>query len=144
LPIGEEGEVMAEARGTKSVPGDTGVTTENVICVGMEDLSDEDRDALEWELQSELEEVIVERRKKKLACFQKTRSGVVKKGDTVRASMLVSSSFTLEELVHMTDVSVSRKYGTDLEGIMHTLTDSVWGLVESLRLEFKQESKRLP
>jgi hypothetical protein len=34
--------VMAEARGTKSVPGDTGVTIENVIGVGMEDLSDKD------------------------------------------------------------------------------------------------------
>jgi hypothetical protein len=71
------------------------------------------------------------RRKKKLACFQKTWS----------SSMLVSSLFTLEELVHMIDVSVSSKYGTDLEGITHMLTDSVQGSVESLRLEFKQESK---
>jgi hypothetical protein len=39
--------VMEDARGTKSVPGDTGVTTENVICVDMEDLSDKDWDELE-------------------------------------------------------------------------------------------------
>jgi hypothetical protein len=49
----------------------------------------------------------------------------VKKGDTMWASMPVSSSFTLEELVHMIDVWVSSKYGTDLEGITRTLTDSV-------------------
>jgi hypothetical protein len=66
---------------------------------------------------------------------------VVKKGDTARASMPVSSSFTLEELVHMINVSVSSKYVADLEGITRTLTDSVQGSVESLRLEFKQESE---
>jgi hypothetical protein len=69
---------------------------------------------------------------------------VVKKGDTARASMPVSSSFTLEELVHMINVSVSSKYVADLEGITRTLTDSVQGSVESLRLEFKEESERLP
>jgi hypothetical protein len=84
---------------------------------------------------------MAERRKKKLACFQKTRSGVVKKDDTARASLPVSSPFTLEELVHMIDVSVSRKYGADLESITCMLTDSVPGSVESLRLEFKQESE---
>jgi hypothetical protein len=68
---------------------------------------------------------MAERRKKKLACFQKTWSSVVKKGDTARASMPVGSSFTLEELVHMFDVSVSSNYGADLEGITRTLTDSV-------------------
>jgi predicted alternative tryptophan synthase beta-subunit len=52
---------------------------------------------------------------------------VVKKGDTARASMPVSSSFTLEELVHMINVSVSSKYVADLEGITRTLTDSVQG-----------------
>jgi hypothetical protein len=44
----------------------------------------------------------------------------------------------------MIDVSVTSKYGTDLEGITHTLTNSVRGSVESLRLEFKQESEKLP
>jgi hypothetical protein len=43
------------------IPGDTEVTTENVIGVGMEDLSDKDRDDLEWGLQRELEEVMAER-----------------------------------------------------------------------------------
>jgi hypothetical protein len=60
---------MADARGTKSVPSDTGVNIENVISVAMEDLFDKDRDELEREWQRELEEVMAERRKKKLACF---------------------------------------------------------------------------
>jgi hypothetical protein len=87
---------------------------------------------------------MAERRRKKLACFQKTQSGVIKKGDTMKASTLVNSPFTLEELVHMIDVSVSSKYGADLEVITRSLTDSVKGSVESLRLEFKQESKKVP
>jgi hypothetical protein len=70
---------------------------------------------------------MAERRKKKLACFQKTRGGVVKKGNTVKASTLVNSPFTLEELVHMIDVSVNSMYGADLEGIIHTLTDGIRG-----------------
>jgi hypothetical protein len=89
-------------------------------------------------------EVMVEWRKKKLTSFQKTRHGVIKKGDTVKASTPVNYSFTLEELLHMIDVSVNSKYGVDLEGITHTHTDSVKGSMESLRLDFKQESKKMP
>jgi hypothetical protein len=69
---------------------------------------------------------------------------LVKKGDAVKASMLVNSPFTLEELVHMNDVFVNSKYGADLEGITCTLADSVCRSVESLSLEFKQESKKMP
>jgi hypothetical protein len=65
---------------------------------------------------------------------------VVKKDDTVKAYVPVNSPFNLEELVHMINVSVNSKYGADLEGITHTLTDSVHGSVESLRLEFKPEN----
>jgi hypothetical protein len=91
-----------------------------------------------------MEEVMAERRKKKLACFQKTRSSMVKKGDTMKASMPVNSPFTLEELVHMIDVTVNSKYGADLEVITRTLTESVWGSVKSLRLEFKNEYEKMP
>jgi hypothetical protein len=34
--------------------------------------------------------------------------------------------------------------GADLEGITHTIMDSVRGSLELLRLEFKQESEGLP
>jgi hypothetical protein len=36
---------------------------------------------------------MAERKRKKLACFQKTRSAVVKKGDTAKASLLINSPF---------------------------------------------------
>jgi hypothetical protein len=114
-----------------------------MIKVEMGDLSEKDQE-IEWDLQHELEEVMVERRKKKLACFQKTRGRVIKKGDTMKASILVNSPFTLEELVHMIDVSINSKYGADLEGLTRTLTISMWGSVQSLRLEFKQEHENLP
>jgi hypothetical protein len=103
---------LVDPKGTKAVPDGARVTTENVIEVAMEDLLEKDQE----EVESELEEEMVERRRKKLACFQKTRSGVVKKGDTAKASIPVSSPFTLEELVHMIDVSVNSKYIADFEG----------------------------
>jgi hypothetical protein len=83
---------------------------------------------------------MAERKRKKLACFQKTRSAVVKKGDTAKASLLINSPFTLKELIHMIDVSVNNKYGANLEVITRTIMDSVWGSLESLRLEFRKES----
>jgi hypothetical protein len=135
---------MADLMGVKAAPDGTAVNTENVIAVEMEDLTEKDRDDLEREMQRELKEVMAERRSKKLTCFQKMRGGVVKKGDTVKASSPVNSPFTLEELVHMIDVSINSKYGADLEGITRTLMDRVRGSVESLRLEFKQESENLP
>jgi hypothetical protein len=110
--------------------------------VEMEDLSEKDWEEIEKELQREMEEVMAERMKKKLTCFQKNRNGVVKRGNTAKASAPVNSPITLEKCVHMIDISVSSKYGADLEAISRTLTDSVRGSVESLRIEFKQESEK--
>jgi hypothetical protein len=53
---------MVEPKGAK-------VTADNVVGVEMEDLSENDREEIEKELQREMEEVMVERRKKKLTCF---------------------------------------------------------------------------
>jgi hypothetical protein len=108
--------VVVDPKGMKVAPDGAMVNTENIIGVEMGDLSEKDRDEIERELQRKLEEVMVERRRKKLACFQTTRGRVIKKGDTMEASVPVNSPFTLEELVHMIDVSVNSKYGADLEG----------------------------
>jgi hypothetical protein len=116
---------MVDLMGTKSAPDRAKVTTDNVIWVEMQDLSEKDHNDLELELQRDMDKVMAERRRKKLACFQKTRSGVIKKGDTVKASTLVNSPFTLEELIHMIDISVTSKYGSDLEAITRTLIDCV-------------------
>jgi hypothetical protein len=135
---------MGDLEGAKGASNGARVTADNVIEVVMEDLSERDREEVERELQRELKEEMVEWRKKKLACFQKTRSGVVKKEGTAKASTPVNSPFTLKELVHMIDVSVNSKYGADLEGITRTLTNSMRGSLDSLRAEFRQESERLP
>jgi hypothetical protein len=124
---------MADLKAAKSALVGAGINTVNMISVEIEDLLE--KYELEWELQQELEEVKTERWRKKLACFQKTRSGGVKKGDTMKASSPVNSPFMLEELMHMIDVSVNSMYGVDLEAITHTLMDSVRGSVESLRLK---------
>jgi hypothetical protein len=44
----------------------------------------------------------------------------------------------------MIDVFVNSMCGADLKGITCTLMDSVRGIVESLRQEFKQERENLP
>jgi hypothetical protein len=130
---------MADPKGMKSALDGVGINTGNVNIMEMEDLLEKDRDELERELQCKLKEVMAERRKK-LTCFQKTRSGVIKRGNIVKASFPVNSRLMLEELMHMIDVSVNSKYGVDLEGITRTIMDNVQGSLEPLRLEFRQES----
>jgi hypothetical protein len=116
---------MVDPKGAKSAPDSANVTADIVINVEMEDLSVKDWEEIERELQCKLEEDMAERCQKKLSCFQKTRSGVLKKGDMAKVLVPVNSPLTLEELVYMIDVSVSSKYGSDLEGITRTLTDGL-------------------
>jgi hypothetical protein len=61
----------------------------------------------------------------------------LKEGDTTKASIPVNSSFTLEDLVHMIDVSVNSKCSADREGITRTLTDSLRSLLECFKLDCK-------
>jgi hypothetical protein len=107
---------MADLKGTTTVPDDTRVNSMNVVSVEMTDLSEKDKNNVELELQWEIEEVMVEKWKQMLF-LQKTRSGVVKKGDTARASKTVNTPFSLKDLVQMIDVSISSKYGANLEGM---------------------------
>jgi pyruvoyl-dependent arginine decarboxylase (PvlArgDC) len=101
--------VMGNPKGARAASNGAKVTNDNVIGVVMEDLSEKDWEEVKHELQRELKEEMAERRRKKLAYFQKTRSGVVKKGDTTRALVPVNYFFNLEELVHMIDVSVNSR-----------------------------------
>jgi hypothetical protein len=77
----------------------------------MEDLTEVDKK----ELEKELEEDMVERQRKKLACFQKTHHNFIKKVDTTAASgTKVDYPLSPKDLVQLVDVSVASKYGTDL------------------------------
>jgi hypothetical protein len=78
----------------------TEVGPHNTIGVAMEDLPEAEGRTLE----KELEEEMAEARRRKLACFQKTRTGVIKKTvlaiiTAATATPTVISNLTPEELV---------------------------------------------
>jgi hypothetical protein len=103
-----------------------------MIAVVMEDLAE-----AEWkELERELEEEMAERRQRKLACFQKTRNGVVKKADTTAASWAkVNASLNPKDLVHMVDVSVTGKYRADLTQFTCIVAEDMKSMLDA----FKQD-----
>jgi ATP-dependent protease HslVU (ClpYQ) ATPase subunit len=117
----------------------TGVQARNNIHVAMEDLTEEDRK----ELEHELEEEMVERRHKKLACFQKTRHGIVKKADTAAASRSkVDSSLNLEDLVQLVDVLVASKYGTDLTQFTHVVVEEMRNTLDYFKQDMNSNLPR--
>jgi hypothetical protein len=104
---------MADPKGVKATtPADgVGVDACNMISVAMEDLTEEDRRAMECELEEEM----AERRCKKLACFQKTRHSIVKKADmAATSSTTVNYLLSPEDFVQLVDVTVASKYKADL------------------------------
>jgi HPt (histidine-containing phosphotransfer) domain-containing protein len=111
MPVRNKG--MEDPNGLKasSVAAGAGVQAKNTINMMMEDLLEED-----WkEIERDLEEEMAEVRRRKLACFQKMSNDVVKKSGTTAASgTKVNSHLSLEDLVHMVDVSIASKYGADL------------------------------
>jgi hypothetical protein len=100
-------------------PKDGGARTEvgphNTIAVAMEDLLEAEKIALK----KELVEDMTAARRRKLACFQKRRTGVIKKTvlavmTTTTTAPTVTSNLTPKELVKLIDVSVASNYGADL------------------------------
>jgi hypothetical protein len=108
---------MADPKGGKAITAadDIDVQAKNAINVAMEDLAEADRREIEWELEEELAEI----RRRKLACFQKSRNDIIKKADTtMTSSTKVNAPLSPEDLVHMVDMSVVSKYGADLTQLM--------------------------
>jgi RNase P protein component len=103
-----------------------------MIVVAMQDLAEAD-----WkELEKELEEKMAERRQRKLAFFQKTRNGVVRKAYTAPASgVKVNASLSPEDLVHMVEVSVASKYGADLIQFTRVVAEDMRSMLDP----FKQD-----
>jgi hypothetical protein len=110
-------------------PKDSAAQTEggphNTIRVAMEDLPEAEGRALEKELEEEMAEA-----RRKLACFQKTRMGVIKKivpaiTTTTSATHMVIPDITPKQLVKFMDVAVASKYGKDLTNFTHTITEEV-------------------
>jgi hypothetical protein len=86
----------------------TKVGPHNTIGVAMEDLPEAERRALKKELKEEMAEA----RRRKLACFQKTCTGVIKKSvpaitTMATATPTVTPNLTPKELVKFMNVAVA-------------------------------------
>jgi hypothetical protein len=98
-----------------------------MIGVVFRDLEEEDQCRIREEMHHELEEVEVVKMHEKLACYQKMRGCVMQKADmtTASSSKVNPSSLTLEDLVHLVDVSVASKYDADLAQLTGVLAKVV-------------------
>jgi hypothetical protein len=104
----------------------------------VEDLPEVERRALE----KELEEEMAEARRRKLACFQKTRTGVIKKTaptitTTTTATPTVTPNLILEELAKFMDVAVASKYENDLMNFTSTITEVVRSTLDTIKIDLQ-------
>jgi hypothetical protein len=123
----------------------TEVGPHNMIGVVMEDLPEAEKIALE----KELEEEMAAARRRKLMCFQKTRTGVIKKTVpvvtttvTMATTSTVTPNMTPKELVKFMDVAVASKYGNDLSNLTCVITDDVRSTLESFKTDLQNTLPR--
>jgi hypothetical protein len=128
-------------------PKDSAARTEvgphNTIEVAMEDLPEAERRALK----KELEEEMAKARRRKIVCFQKTRTGVIKKivpaiTTTTTATPIVIPNLTPEELVKFMDIVVASKYGNDLTNFTHTITEEVRSTLDTFKTDLQNTLPR--
>jgi hypothetical protein len=123
-------------------PKDSAAWTEvgphNMIGVTMEDMPEAERRTLE----KELEEEMAEARRRNLACFQNTCTGVMKK--TVPAIMIVATAtsmvipnLTPEVFIKFMDVAVASKYGNDLTNFTFTITEEVRNTLDTFKTDLQ-------
>jgi hypothetical protein len=118
----------------KDSAAQTKVGPHNMIGVAMEDLPEAERRALEKELEEEMAEASM----RKLACFQKTRMGVMKKTvptimTMATATPMVNPNLTPEELVKFMDVAVASKYENDHMNFTRAITKEVHSTLRYLQ-----------
>jgi hypothetical protein len=123
-------------------PMDSAACTEvgphSKIAVAMEDLPQ-----AEWRaLKKELEEEMAVARRRKLACFQKTCTGVIEK--TIPAIMTTATvthtiipNLNPEELVKFMDAAVASKYGNDLMSFTRTITEEVFSTLDTFKTDLQ-------
>jgi hypothetical protein len=115
----------------------------NTIGVAMDDLLEAER----WALEKELEEDMAKARRRKLACFQKTRMGVIKKTipaitTMATATPTVTPNHTPEELVKFMDVAVASKYANDLTNFTRTITEEVCSTLDTFKTDLQNTLPR--
>jgi hypothetical protein len=123
----------------------TVIDLKSMIRVGLGDLPDEDQHRIKEEMRREMEEVEATKMCDKLACYQRTRGGVVQKGDTAKATApkVNPSSLTPEDLVHLVDVSVASKYGADLAQLMRILAEDMRHMLDLYKQDLDNGLMRL-
>jgi uncharacterized protein YjaG (DUF416 family) len=132
---------MTDPKGLKAAmtTDGVGILAKNAIDVAMEDLAMEDQK----EVEQQLEEEMVELRRKKLACFQKTHNGVIKKADTaVATSTKVNAQLSPEDLVHMVDVSMASKYGADLTQFIRVVAEDMRNTLDAFKTDLNNNLPR--
>jgi hypothetical protein len=91
-------------------------------------------------LEKELKEEMTKARRRKLACFKKLHTGVIKKINPAITTMatatsMVTSNHTPEELVKFMDVAVDSKYGNDLMNFTHTIAEEVHSTLNTFKTD---------
>jgi hypothetical protein len=102
----------------------------------MEDLPEVETRTLE----KELEEEMAEARRKKLTCFQKTHTGVIKKTvptitTMITATSTVTPNLTPEELVTFMDVAAASMCRNDLTNFTYTITEEVRSTLDTFKTD---------
>jgi hypothetical protein len=130
---------------SKDGPARTEIRQHNTIGVVMEDLPEAGRAALEKELQEEMATT----RRRKLTCFQKAHTRVIKMTTpivmttvTTATASTVTPNMTPKELVKFMDVVVANKYGNDLSNFTRVIIDDVHSMLESFKTDLQNTLPR--
>jgi hypothetical protein len=80
--------------------------------------------------------------RRKLAYFQKTRTGVIKKTvpaiiTTTTAAPMVTPNLTTKELVKFMDIAVARKYRNDLTNLTRTITKELCSTLDTFKTDLQ-------
>jgi hypothetical protein len=130
---------------SKDGPACTEIGQHSTIGVAMEDLPEGERVIVKKELQEEMAAA----RSRKLMCFQKTHTRVIKKivptittTATTATTSTVTPNMTPEELVKFMDVAVASGYGNDLSNLTRVFTDDVHSMLESFKTDLENTLPR--
>jgi hypothetical protein len=90
---------------------------------------------------------MAEVRRRKLACFQNTHTGVIKKTvPTIMTTTIVTSTvtpnLTPEELVKFMDVAVASKYMNNLMNFTRTITEEVHSTIDTFKTDLQNTLPR--
>jgi hypothetical protein len=92
-------------------------------------------------------EEMAEARRRKLVCFQKIRTGVIKKTvpaimTTATATSTVTPNLTPKGLGKFMDIAVASKYGNELTNFTCTITEEVCSTLDTFKTDLQSSLPR--